>query len=65
MRQLSGTVALVSGGAEGTGAAVARPFVSDGAKLMLSDVRGDKAGGLASDLADAALGLPLSGSIRA
>jgi 3alpha(or 20beta)-hydroxysteroid dehydrogenase len=41
--RLAGKVALVTGAARGTGAAVARLFVAEGARVLLSDVR-DEAG---------------------
>ena len=47
---MQGKVALISGGAEGIGAAVARKFVSAGGAVMLGDVQMDKAAALAAEL---------------
>ena len=50
--RMAGKVALISGGAEGIGASIARLFVAEGARVMLADVQLDKARALASDLGD-------------
>ncbi|MGH7010090.1 MAG: SDR family NAD(P)-dependent oxidoreductase, partial [Caulobacteraceae bacterium] len=47
----AGQVALVTGGADGIGAAVVRRFARDGAKLAIADVKIDKARRLAEELA--------------
>lgn len=54
MGRLDGKVALISGGAEGLGAASARAFVREGARVMLGDVQIDKARALARELGEAA-----------
>ena len=54
MDRLKGKVALISGGAEGLGEAIARAFVREGARVMLGDVQVDKAKALARVLGDAA-----------
>jgi len=54
MDRLKGKVALISGGAEGLGEAIARAFVREGARVMLGDVQVDKAKALARALGDAA-----------
>ncbi len=50
MGRMSGKVALITGGAEGIGAAVARQIVSEGGRVMLCDVQIDKAQKLAQEL---------------
>jgi 3alpha(or 20beta)-hydroxysteroid dehydrogenase len=47
---MAGKVALISGGAEGIGAAVARAMVAEGASVMLGDVQLEKAEALANEL---------------
>ena len=54
MGKLAGKVALISGGAEGIGAAVAQLFVAEGAQVLLGDVQHDKARVLATELGAAA-----------
>lgn len=58
MTRLAGKVALISGGAEGIGAAVATLFVANGAQVVLGDVQHDKASAFAERLGNArAVGL--------
>ena len=52
--RMQGKVALVSGGAEGIGAAVARLIVAEGGSVMLGDVQLKKAQGLAAELGERA-----------
>lgn len=54
MNRMQGKVALVSGGAEGIGAAVAKLIVAEGGSVMLGDVQLDKARALAADLGERA-----------
>jgi 3alpha(or 20beta)-hydroxysteroid dehydrogenase len=54
MARMAGKVALISGGAEGIGAAVGRLIVAEGGSVMLGDVQIDKARALAAELGDAA-----------
>ncbi|MFU7527218.1 SDR family NAD(P)-dependent oxidoreductase [Qipengyuania sp. ASV99] len=50
--KMQGKVALVTGGAEGIGAAIGRMIVAEGGKVMLCDVQIDKARALAGELGD-------------
>ena len=43
MNRLENRIAIVTGGAQGIGLAIAQRFVSDGAKVVLADIQGDKA----------------------
>lgn len=52
--RMKGKVALVSGGAEGIGAAVARLIVAEGGSVMLGDVQLEKAQELAAELGERA-----------
>ncbi|HSV71657.1 MAG TPA: glucose 1-dehydrogenase [Methylibium sp.] len=55
MNRLNGKIALITGAAQGMGAAHARAFVAQGAQVILTDLN-DKAGqALAAELGDAAL----------
>lgn len=54
MGRMTGKVALVSGGAEGIGAHVARLILAEGGSVMLGDVQLDKARALADELGDRA-----------
>lgn len=59
MGRLATKTVLVSGGAEGIGAAVARLFVAEGASVTLGDVQIDKAQALAEELGDRAAAVEL------
>src|SRR5690348_4937139 len=52
--RLAGKVAIVTGGASGFGAGIASQFVAEGAKVMIADLNGEGAEGLASQLGAAA-----------
>lgn len=54
MDRLTGKVAIVTGAAQGTGAAIARLFVAEGAKVVLADVKADPGRALAATLGDSA-----------
>jgi 3alpha(or 20beta)-hydroxysteroid dehydrogenase len=55
MTRLEGKVAIVTGAARGTGAATARCFVEEGARVVLADIRDDLGEGVAKELGDGAL----------
>ena len=55
MRRLDGKVILISGGARGQGAAEARLFVAEGARVVIGDVLEDQGRKLASALGAAAI----------
>ncbi len=47
MKRLEGRVAVVTGGASGFGAAIARRFLDEAAQVVIADIDGDKGRGLA------------------
>ena len=53
--QLSGRVAVVTGGASGIGRALSRRFVAEGAKVVVADVNGSDAKAVADELGGQAL----------
>jgi 3alpha(or 20beta)-hydroxysteroid dehydrogenase len=54
MSRLTDNVAIVTGAARGTGEAIARRLVADGAKVLLLDLRDELGEAVAHDLGDAA-----------
>ena len=59
MARLDGTVAVVSGGARGLGAAYVRALHAEGAAVVVGDVLVEEARALADDLGERALAVPL------
>jgi 3alpha(or 20beta)-hydroxysteroid dehydrogenase len=55
MNRLAGKIVLISGGARGQGAAEARLFVAEGAKVIIGDVLEAEGQRLAEELGDAAV----------
>jgi 3alpha(or 20beta)-hydroxysteroid dehydrogenase len=55
MERLSGKVAIVTGGAQGQGAAIVRGFVAEGAKVVIADIAADEGELLAKELGEAAV----------
>ena len=51
--RLQGKVAIVTGGASGFGAGIARKFVAEGARVMIADLNIDMANELVAELGDA------------
>ncbi len=55
MNRLANKTAIVTGGARGMGAATARLFVAEGARVVLTDVQDEEGAALARELGSAAL----------
>ena len=55
MTRLQNKVAVVTGGAQGQGAAIARAFVAEGAKVVIADVAEEQGAALAAELGAAAI----------
>jgi 3-oxoacyl-[acyl-carrier protein] reductase len=64
-KRLEGKRAIVTGGASGFGAGIARRFAEEGARVIVADLNGDAARTLASELGDADLGVKVDVSSAA
>ncbi|AVO38943.1 SDR family oxidoreductase [Pukyongiella litopenaei] len=53
--RLKGKTAIITGGASGFGAGIARKFAAEGAKVMIADINGDGARTMAAELGDTAI----------
>ncbi|AYG95386.1 glucose 1-dehydrogenase [Brevundimonas naejangsanensis] len=64
-KRLEGKRAIVTGGASGFGAGIARRFAEEGARVIVADLSGDAARALAAELGDADLGVKVDVSSAA
>ncbi|MGX1746483.1 MULTISPECIES: glucose 1-dehydrogenase [unclassified Brevundimonas] len=64
-KRLEGKRAIVTGGASGFGAGIARRFAEEGARVIVADLNGDAARTLAAELGDADLGVKVDVSSAA
>ena len=53
--RLKDKTAIITGGAQGFGAGIARKFITEGCRVMVADVNGDKAAFMATSLGDRAI----------
>ena len=64
-KRLEGKRAIVTGGASGFGAGIARRFAEEGARVIVADLNSDAARALAAELGDADLGVKVDVSSAA
>lgn len=64
-KRLEGKRAIVTGGASGFGAGIARRFAEEGARVIVADLNGEAARALAAELGDEALGVQVDVSSNA
>jgi 3-oxoacyl-[acyl-carrier protein] reductase len=60
---LEGKSAVVTGGASGFGAGIARKFAAEGARVMIADINGEAAGALADELGAEAHAVDVSDAV--
>lgn len=53
--RMDGKTAIVTGGASGFGAGIARKFIAEGARVMVADINGDAASAMADEFGQAAV----------
>lgn len=53
--RLNSKTAIVTGGASGFGAGIARKFATEGARVMIADINGDAAADMAAEIGDQAI----------
>ena len=59
MNRLFDKVAIITGAASGIGAAIARGFAAEGARVVITDLNAEKGQALTADIANGAIFLPL------
>lgn len=55
--RLEGKTAIVTGGASGFGAGIARKFAAEGARVLVADINGDGAAAVATEIGNGSFGL--------
>ena len=55
--RLEGKTAIVTGGASGFGAGIARKFAAEGARVLVADINGDGAAAVAAEIGNGSFGL--------
>jgi len=65
MGQLDGRIAIVTGAGDGIGAAIARRYASEGAKVLIAELNPESGKALAEELGDAGHFVPTNAAVRA
>lgn len=65
MGQLDGRIAVITGAGEGIGAAMARRFVEEGAKVVIAELDAERGKRVAEELGDAALFVQTNAAVKA